>query len=219
MDKSKELLTKIDGKKEGVVFLVPSLLWVYLQLSPSHENRKTVERYTGKLPFKRMRFSCTDIDSAHPHAHWVEVLNEYWRHHAYHLCRLVLNALEMAEENYGVDIQPLLPHSDVIMYLGQNDKSSVPVGCSGPLSAVVKISARGIFGQDQRVVAAYHNRHYEKFFPFVTNRMNIPESSGESLYISGPNRPGHIFVSAHNATTNPSTGLKNISNKYKVLIK
>ena len=57
VDKSKELLTKIDGKKEGVDFLVPSLLWVYLQLSPSHENRKTVERYIGKLSFKRMLFS------------------------------------------------------------------------------------------------------------------------------------------------------------------
>ena len=29
VDKAKDLLTKIDGKKEGVDFLVPSLLWVY----------------------------------------------------------------------------------------------------------------------------------------------------------------------------------------------
>ena len=32
MDKEKELLTKTDGKKEGVDFLVSSLSWIYLQL-------------------------------------------------------------------------------------------------------------------------------------------------------------------------------------------
>ena len=37
MDKEKELLTKTDGKKEGVDFLVPYLSWVYLQLFPSHD--------------------------------------------------------------------------------------------------------------------------------------------------------------------------------------
>ena len=34
VEKANELLTKTDGKKEGVGFLVPSISWVYLQLSP-----------------------------------------------------------------------------------------------------------------------------------------------------------------------------------------
>ena len=38
MDTAKEPLTKTDEKKEGVGFLVPSLLWLYLQLYPSYEN-------------------------------------------------------------------------------------------------------------------------------------------------------------------------------------
>ena len=38
VDKAKELITETDGKKEGVDFIVPSLSWVYLKLSPSHEN-------------------------------------------------------------------------------------------------------------------------------------------------------------------------------------
>ena len=39
MDMAKEPLTNTDGKKEGVGFLVPSLLWLYVQLYPSYENR------------------------------------------------------------------------------------------------------------------------------------------------------------------------------------
>ena len=142
VDKEKELLPKTDGKKQGVDFLVPYLLWVYLQLPLSHENRKTAERYTGEIPFKHMILSRTNIYSAHLHAHWVVVLKKYFRHHASHLCRLIVNALEMAEEKCGVDIKTLLPHSDVIVYLGQDDKASVTFGRLVPLAAVGKKSAR-----------------------------------------------------------------------------
>ena len=54
----------------------------------------------------------------------------------------------MAEEKYGVDIQPLLPHSDVIMYLGQDDKARLPVERSVPLAAVGKKSPRRKVVQD-----------------------------------------------------------------------
>ena len=56
-----------------------------------------------------------------------------------------MDALEISEEKDGVDIQPLLPHSDAIVYLGQDDKSSVPVGRSVPLSDIGKKSDRVIF--------------------------------------------------------------------------
>ena len=98
MDKAKELLTKTDGKNEGVYFLVPSLLLMYLQLSPLQDNQKTSERYTVNLPFKCMILLRTDRDNAHPHAHWVVVLKKYRLHHAYHLCRLIKDDLQMAEK-------------------------------------------------------------------------------------------------------------------------
>ena len=66
IDKAKEILTKIDGKKEGVDFLVPYILLVYLQQSPLHEDQKTQERYTVNLTFKRKLLLCTDRDNAHP---------------------------------------------------------------------------------------------------------------------------------------------------------
>ena len=37
-DMAKYPITKTDEKKEGVGFLVPSLLWLYLQLYSSYEN-------------------------------------------------------------------------------------------------------------------------------------------------------------------------------------
>ena len=54
--------------------------------------------------------------------------------------------------------------------------------------------------------------------PSVTNRMVIIEIAVELLYSGGPNGLGRIFVSVHNATTDPSTELKNVANAYEVLI-
>ena len=54
--------------------------------------------------------------------------------------------------------------------------------------------------------------------PSITNRMNITETAAKLLYSGGPNGLGRIFVLVHNATTNHSTGLKNIANAYEVLI-
>ena len=86
---------------------------------------------------------------------------------ASHLCRLIVNALEMAEEKDGVYIQPLLPHYDVIVYLGQDEKSSVPVGRSVPLTAVGNQSDRGTVGQDQRVVTADYDWGWREFCKFL----------------------------------------------------
>ena len=63
----------------------------------------------------------------------------------------------MAGEKIGVDIQPLLPHYDAIVYLGQYNKPCVPVGHSFTLAVVVNKTSRGIVGQDQRFVAADHD--------------------------------------------------------------
>ena len=117
-----------------------------------------------------------------------------------------------------MDIQPLLPHYGVIVYLGQDDKASVTIVCSVLLAAVGKQYSRGIVGQDQRVVSADNNWHAEKMVPSVANRMSTTEKSGKSLYSGGPNGLGRILFSVHNATTDPSTGLKHIANAYDVLI-
>ena len=117
-----------------------------------------------------------------------------------------------------MDIQPLLPHSDTILYIGQYYKASVPVGLSVPLAVVGNQYSRVIFGQDQIVVTADHDWHADKMVTSVTNRMHITETYGESLYSDGPNGLGRIFVLVHNATTDPSTGIKHIANSYEVLI-
>ena len=39
--KRKYILLKTDGKNYDIDYFVPSILWVYLQLYPSHDNRNT----------------------------------------------------------------------------------------------------------------------------------------------------------------------------------
>ena len=52
----------------------------------------------------------------------------------------------MDDKEDHINIEPLLRHSDVILYLGQDDKVSVPVGRSVPLAAVTKQYLRAIVG-------------------------------------------------------------------------
>ena len=64
-----------------------------------------------------------------------------------------------------MNIKPLLPHSDVILYLGQDDKASVHVGRSVPLSDVTQQSTGAIVGQYQIFITAYHDWNYERVIP------------------------------------------------------
>ena len=70
-----------------------------------------------KLPFKSMILLRTDIYNAHPHAHWVAVLKKYLQHHVSHLCPLIEDDLEKDDKEDGMNIEPLLPRSGVILYL------------------------------------------------------------------------------------------------------
>ena len=74
-----------------------------------------------------------------------------------------------------MNIKPLPSHSDVILYLGQDDKASVHVGRSVPISDVTQQSNRAIVGQYQIVITADHDWNDEKAIPSVTLRMNITE--------------------------------------------
>ena len=117
-----------------------------------------------------------------------------------------------------MNIKPLLPHSDVILYLGQDEKASVHVGRSVPLSDVTQQSFREIVGQYQIFITADHDWNYERVIPSVTLRMDTTQTYGKSLYSGGPNGICCIFVSVHNATTDASTGIKHIVNAYDTLI-
>ena len=124
----------------------------------------------------------------------------------------------MADKERVMNIEPLLTHYDAMLYLGKYYKVSVTIGRSFPLDAFTKQYTRKIVGQDQIVISAYYYFNADKFIPSVTLRINITETAGESLYSSGTNLLGYIFVSLHNATTDCSTGLKYIENTYDVLI-
>ena len=117
-----------------------------------------------------------------------------------------------------MNIEPLLPHSDVILYLVQDYKESVHVGRSVPLSAFTKQSFRAIVGQYQIVITTDHDFNAEKAIPSVKLHINITETAGKCLYSGGPNGLCRIFVSVHNETTDGSTGIKHIVNVYDALI-
>ena len=99
----------------------------------------------------------------------------------------------MYDKEDGINIKPLPPHYDVILYLGQYEKSSVPVGHSLPLDAVKNQSDREIVGQDYRVTTTDHDLNYYKVITSVTIRINITQTYGKSLYSGGTNVPGYIF--------------------------
>ena len=72
-----------------------------------------------------------------------------------------------------MNIEPLLPNSDMILYLGQDDKDSVHVVRSVPLSDVTQQYNRAIVGQYQIVITADHDWIDDKVISSVTLRMNI----------------------------------------------
>ena len=118
----------------------------------------------------------------------------------------------MDEKEDVMNIKPLLPHSDVILYLGQDDKASVHVGRSVPLSDVTQQSTGAIVGQYQIFITADHDWNYERVIPSVTLRMDITETDGKSLYSGGPNGICRIFLLVDSTTTDGSTGIKHIVN-------
>ena len=95
--------------------------------------------------------------------------------------------MEITEKEDGTNIEALPPHSDAILYLGQYEKVSVPIGRLVPIADVTKKSPREIIRQDQRVITADHDWNDEKVIPYVTLFMNITETAGKSLYSGGTN--------------------------------
>ena len=91
----------------------------------------------------------------------------------------------MAEKEYYMNIEPLLPHYNVILYLVQDEKSVMHVSRSVPIAAVTNQYFRSVVGNYHRVVTTDHDWNSDKVIPLVTLHINIPETYGESLYGGG----------------------------------
>ena len=203
----------VDDKKlvEGVDFHVPCLSWVYLQLSPNNEFKRTASRYTGKIPFKLMLQTRDARDYSHICAHWVSGMKKMWRHEMSDKFRLIqeyINSVEHDDES----ITTCLPPQHAIMCIGDDDKASVPVGRTVPVSATSKQSSRAIVKESSR--ASDHDWSCESHALTVLQHMNISENPNDSQYSGGKDGTGFVTVSVHDRTLNPSTGLQHSANIY-----
>lgn len=96
----------------------------------------------------------------------------------------------------------------------------VPIGRKIGVAAVGHQSIKAITPLDVTPVAADHDFTSEKIIPSVTLRMNLTTNPGDTLVGGGKGTGvGQIFVSLHDATLNPSTGLKHSANLRKVIQK
>ena len=130
-----KFLIEEKGKVKDVDFRVPSLSWIYLQLSPNNEYKKTAERYTGSIPFK-LALQCRDFRLDHPHGHWNARMKKNWREEASRLFSLIASY----QSSDDMDREPCLGPEEALSYNGTDDKASAPVGRHTPISATAKQS-------------------------------------------------------------------------------
>ena len=205
-----------DEKKlvQGVDFYVPCLSWVYLQLSPNNEFKRTASRYTSKIPFKLMLQTRDARDFSHVCAHWVSGMKKMWRHEISLKYNLILKYMNSRGDDNN---DTCLPPQHAIMCLGDDDKASAPVGRTIPVSATGKQSSRAIVQESSR--AADHDWHCESLAMTVIHHMNISENPNDSQYSGGKEGTGFVTVSVHDRTLNPSTGLQHSANSYDYILR
>ena len=205
-------LLEEEGKQIDINFKAPCVSWLYLQLSPNHEHRKTAERYTGVLPYK-LSLQRKDLRADHPHAHWVSAMKNCWRHDASRL-----HVLFQEGADSWLEGDTCLEADRAMSYNGGDDKATAAVGRILPISASAKQSARVIMAPGAKPLALDHNFHNERVVPSAIHNMNISGNPGDSLYSGGPDGNGRSFVSVHDQTLDPSTGLKHAANYYQYLL-
>eukprot|EP00957_Ditylum_brightwellii_P185376 14115310-Ditylum_brightwellii.AAC.1 len=115
------------GKTKGTDFRVPHQTLVYLQLSSTYENHKSVQNHTGVLPFKQ-KLQSQSIRVDHSHGHWVAMKKKLWRYHGWYLQQL----LQTAKDKDHVDV---IPWQLGIKFIGQDDKTSISGGREVPVAA------------------------------------------------------------------------------------
>ena len=69
-----------------------------------------------------------------------------------------------------------------------------------------------IVAEVQAPISSDHDFNTEHLISSVTYRMNITSDTGDSLYSSGYELGGYVYVSVHDATFYPSTGINNATN-------
>ena len=86
-------------------------------------------------------------------------------------------------------------------------KAKAGCGQDVAISATGGHSVRTIVAEGQAPSALYHQLNTDHLIPLVTHRMNITSDSGDSLYSGGEEGVGWLYISFHNTTFDPSTGV------------
>ena len=201
-----------EGKQIDVDFKAPCKSWLYLQLSPNHEHRRTANRYTGNLPYK-LSLQKKDIRGDHPHAHYVSAMKQCWRNDASRLYTLFEEAADSWLEG-----ETCLGPLQALSYNSGDDKATAAVGRMHPISASAKQSTRLIMAPGTHARATDYDFHNERVVPSVIHCQNISGNPGDSLYSGGPQGYGRTYMSVHDHTLDPSTGLKHCAHYYQYLL-
>lgn len=195
-----------DGKVMGEDFAVPSQSWVTLQMHPNNAYRTTGGNYSCTLPFVRKMITRNGRNTAHPVALWNSAMKKSWRHHCSHLVRLFEAQCEPRESVQ--DYTPCPEASAALVYAGADDKTTINVGKDIPLEATKRQSNCAIVNPGASVQAGDHDFTCSRLVPSVIHKFNLSKYPGDSLYSGGPDGTGQTFVAVHDATLEPSTGLK-----------
>ena len=110
----------------------------------------------------------------------------------------------------------LEPHNALI-YVGQDDKTKIPIGRKLPTAATSKQSVKAIVSTDTSASAADHDFTSEALIPSVTLRMNLSVNPTDSLFSGGKDGISRVYVLLHDATLDPSTGIKHATNLRSLL--
>ena len=142
-------------------------------------------------------------------------MKKNWRHHNSHLVSLIDDYQEMEDDKKV----PCLEAIAAVRVAGCDDKSSVNVGFDLPLEATPRQSNRAIVQPGTSMEAADHDFTHTRVVPSVIHLMNQSTYPGDSLYSGGPDGTGCTFVSVHDATLDPSSGMKNAAHFNQFLLR
>lgn len=169
-------------------------------------------------------FDTVDIVAVHcSHSHYDHLSFWFWYYVGMKKCwRWDASGLFSSFEAHDFDDDemkaPCLSPTRAMSYNGADDKASVPVGRKVPISASARQSTRVLMEPGQKPKASDHDFLSERGVASVIHRMNISNNPGDSLYSGGPDGHGRGYVSTHNATLDPSTGMKHIAHFYQYLL-
>ena len=126
--------------------------------------------------------------------------------------------LEAHDEDDDDMKAPCLKPTQAMSYNGCDDKAGVPVGRTIPISASARQSNRVLMEPGQTPQASDHDFLSKRGTVSGIHRMNISNNPGDSLYSGGPDGHGRGYVTTHNATLDPSSGLKHIAHFYQYML-